>query len=50
MIKLRLNTLVYEVAKGPIERTLESAREFGFAYIEYAAWALDVGQQPDLTR
>lgn len=36
-MKLAMNTYVYEVAKAPIEKTLQSAADFGFRYIEYAA-------------
>jgi len=35
---LALNTFVYEVAQEPIERTIESAKQFGFTYIDYAAY------------
>ena len=38
VMKLALNTFVYEVAKAPIDRTLESAKQFGFTCIEYAAY------------
>ena len=37
-MRLGLNTFVYEVAKAPIEQTLQSARRFGFTYIDYAAY------------
>jgi sugar phosphate isomerase/epimerase len=36
-MKLALNTYVYEVAKWPIEKTLQSARRLGFNHTEYAA-------------
>ena len=36
-MKLALNTYVYEVAKWPIEKTIESAARLGFNYTEYAA-------------
>jgi len=35
---LALNTFVYEVAQAPIEQTLDSAKKFGFTYVEYAAY------------
>jgi sugar phosphate isomerase/epimerase len=35
---LALNTFVYEVAKDPVEEALRSAGEFGFRFIEYAAY------------
>jgi sugar phosphate isomerase/epimerase len=35
---LALNTFVYEVGKVPIHRALASAGEFGFRFIEYAAY------------
>jgi sugar phosphate isomerase/epimerase len=35
---LALNTFVYEIAKAPIERALQSASTFGFRFIEYAAY------------
>jgi sugar phosphate isomerase/epimerase len=35
---LALNTFVYEVAHTPIAQTLDSARKFGFTYVEYAAY------------
>jgi hypothetical protein len=36
-MKLAFNTYVYEVAKWPIEKTLESAHRLGFRYTEYTA-------------
>jgi sugar phosphate isomerase/epimerase len=36
-MRLALNTFVYEVGKVPIEKALQSAVEFGFTFIEYAA-------------
>jgi len=35
---LGLNTFVYEIAKVPIEKALQSASTFGFRYIDYAAY------------
>lgn len=35
---LGLNTFVYEIAKVPIEKALQSASQFGFRFIEYAAY------------
>jgi sugar phosphate isomerase/epimerase len=37
-MRLALNTFVYEVGKVPIERALQSACEFGFEFIDYAAY------------
>jgi sugar phosphate isomerase/epimerase len=37
-MRLALNTFVYEVAQVPIKQTLHSAGQFGFTYIEYAAY------------
>jgi sugar phosphate isomerase/epimerase len=37
-MRLGLNTFVYEVAQVPIEQTLKSAKQFGFTYIDYAAY------------
>lgn len=36
-MRLSLNTYVYECARVPIERALESARELGFLLLDYAA-------------
>ncbi|MCL6614666.1 MAG: sugar phosphate isomerase/epimerase [Firmicutes bacterium] len=36
-MRLAFNSYVYEVARWPIEKTLRSAADFGFKYIEYAA-------------
>jgi sugar phosphate isomerase/epimerase len=36
-MKLAFNTYVYEVAKWPIEKTLQSAHRMGFKHTEYAA-------------
>jgi sugar phosphate isomerase/epimerase len=35
-MKLAFSTFVYEVAKWPIEKTLQSARRFGFTYTEFS--------------
>lgn len=35
-MKLAFSNYVYEVAKWPIEKTLQSARRFGFSYTEFA--------------
>jgi len=37
-MRLALNTFVYEVGKIPIEKALQSACNFGFEFIEYAAY------------
>lgn len=37
-MRLALNTFVYEVAQVPIAQTLDSARAFGFTFVEYAAY------------
>jgi len=35
---LALNTFVYEVGKVPVEKALQSASNFGFKFVEYAAY------------
>ena len=35
---LALNTFVYEIAGDPVEKALQSAGDFGFRYLEYAAY------------
>jgi sugar phosphate isomerase/epimerase len=37
-MRLALNTFVYEVGKIPVENALQSACDFGFEFIEYAAY------------
>lgn len=37
-MQLALNTFVYEVGKVPVEKALQSASNFGFTFIEYAAY------------
>jgi sugar phosphate isomerase/epimerase len=37
-MRLALSTFVYEVGKVPIEKALQSACEFGFEFIDYAAY------------
>ncbi len=36
-VRLALNTYVYEVGRWPIDKTLKSAHDFGFTFIEHAA-------------
>jgi sugar phosphate isomerase/epimerase len=38
LMKLALNTFVYEVGEVPIVEALQSASKFGFTYVEYAAY------------
>lgn len=37
-MRLALNTFVYEVARVPIRKTLESAKKFGFTFVDLAAY------------
>ncbi len=53
---LALNTFVYEVAQTPIEQALRSAIQFGFRFIEYAAYQsgdptlMNRGRQEDVVK